>query len=78
MVGSAPVRAGIDRSSRVGSAGIGRVTRVEGAGVGNGSRVRLTRVGRTSVTVKVDVTMGEVVDELKKPFGEWREPPIYW
>jgi methylmalonyl-CoA mutase N-terminal domain/subunit len=28
--------------------------------------------------VKVDVTMGEIVDELKKPFGEWREPPIYW
>ncbi|HZL71410.1 MAG TPA: methylmalonyl-CoA mutase family protein, partial [Planctomycetota bacterium] len=28
--------------------------------------------------VKVDVTLGEIVEELKKPFGEWREPPIYW
>jgi methylmalonyl-CoA mutase N-terminal domain/subunit len=28
--------------------------------------------------VKVGVTLGEVVDVLKKEFGEWREPPIYW
>ncbi|HKS15921.1 MAG TPA: methylmalonyl-CoA mutase family protein, partial [Planctomycetota bacterium] len=28
--------------------------------------------------VKVDVTLGEIVEELKVPFGEWREPPIYW
>ena len=28
--------------------------------------------------VKAGVTLGEVVDVLKKEFGEWREPPIYW
>src|SRR5262245_16061850 len=28
--------------------------------------------------VKAGVTMGEVVDTLKVPFGEWREPPTYW
>jgi methylmalonyl-CoA mutase N-terminal domain/subunit len=28
--------------------------------------------------VKVDVTLGEIIEELKKPFGEWREPPNYW
>jgi len=28
--------------------------------------------------VKVDVTLGEIVETLKADFGEWREPPIYW
>ncbi len=28
--------------------------------------------------VKADVTMGEIVDVLRKEFGEWREPPTYW
>jgi methylmalonyl-CoA mutase N-terminal domain/subunit len=28
--------------------------------------------------VKVDVTLGEIVETLKAEFGEWREPPIYW
>ncbi|HYE98579.1 MAG TPA: methylmalonyl-CoA mutase family protein [Planctomycetota bacterium] len=28
--------------------------------------------------VKAHVTMGEIVDTLKKDFGEWREPPVYW
>jgi methylmalonyl-CoA mutase N-terminal domain/subunit len=28
--------------------------------------------------VKCGVTLGEVVDVLKREFGEWREPPVYW
>ncbi len=28
--------------------------------------------------VEAGVTLGEIVDALKKQFGEWREPPIYW
>ncbi len=28
--------------------------------------------------VKCGATLGEVVEVLKKDFGEWREPPIYW
>jgi methylmalonyl-CoA mutase N-terminal domain/subunit len=28
--------------------------------------------------VKADVTLGEICDELKKAFGTWQEPPIYW
>jgi methylmalonyl-CoA mutase, N-terminal domain len=28
--------------------------------------------------VKAGVTLGEVVDVLKRQFGEWREPPVYW
>ncbi len=33
---------------------------------------------RILAAVKAGVTLGEVVDVLKKPFGEWREPPTYW
>jgi methylmalonyl-CoA mutase N-terminal domain/subunit len=33
---------------------------------------------RILAAVKVGVTLGEIVDVLKKEFGEWREPPIYW
>jgi methylmalonyl-CoA mutase N-terminal domain/subunit len=28
--------------------------------------------------VEAGTTLGEIVDALKKQFGEWREPPIYW
>jgi methylmalonyl-CoA mutase N-terminal domain/subunit len=28
--------------------------------------------------VKAGVTLGEIVDTLKKQFGEWKEPPTYW
>jgi methylmalonyl-CoA mutase N-terminal domain/subunit len=28
--------------------------------------------------VKAKVTLGEICDELKKVFGTWQEPPIYW
>jgi methylmalonyl-CoA mutase N-terminal domain/subunit len=28
--------------------------------------------------VKCETTLGEIIDVLKKDFGEWREPPIYW
>jgi methylmalonyl-CoA mutase N-terminal domain/subunit len=28
--------------------------------------------------VKADVTLGEIVEELKKEFGTWQEPPTYW
>ncbi len=28
--------------------------------------------------VKAKATLGEICDVLRKEFGEWREPPIYW
>jgi methylmalonyl-CoA mutase N-terminal domain/subunit len=28
--------------------------------------------------VEAGVTLGEIVAALKKHFGEWHEPPIYW
>ena len=28
--------------------------------------------------VKVYTTLGEVIDELRTVYGEWREPPVYW
>jgi len=28
--------------------------------------------------VRAHVTLGEIVDVLRRVFGEWREPPIYW
>jgi methylmalonyl-CoA mutase N-terminal domain/subunit len=28
--------------------------------------------------VKARATMGEIVDVLRREFGEWREPPVYW
>ncbi len=28
--------------------------------------------------VKARATLGEICDVLRKEFGEWREPPIYW
>jgi len=29
-------------------------------------------------SVRSKVTLGEIIEELKKVFGTWREPPIYW
>ncbi|MBI3097538.1 MAG: methylmalonyl-CoA mutase [Planctomycetes bacterium] len=28
--------------------------------------------------VKAEVTMGEIIDVLRRVFGTWREPPTYW
>ncbi len=28
--------------------------------------------------VKCETTLGEIIEVMKKDFGEWREPPIYW
>ena len=46
--------------------------------VGKAARGTANLMPPILAAVKVDVTLGEIVDELKKPFGEWREPPIYW
>ncbi|MBI2930618.1 MAG: methylmalonyl-CoA mutase family protein [Planctomycetes bacterium] len=44
---------------------------------------RAAREGRNLMppiieAVKVETTLGEIIEVLKKEFGEWREPPIYW
>ena len=46
--------------------------------VGKAARGTANLMPPILAAVKVDVTLGEIVEELKKPFGEWREPPIYW
>jgi len=46
--------------------------------------IRAAAVGGSNVmppilaAVRVHVTLGEIVDTLRRVFGEWREPPIYW
>ncbi len=46
--------------------------------IGNAARGTANLMPPILAAVKVDVTLGEIVEEMKKPFGEWREPPIYW
>ncbi|HEX7899677.1 MAG TPA: methylmalonyl-CoA mutase family protein [Planctomycetota bacterium] len=46
--------------------------------LGTSARDGSNLMPRILTAVKAGVTLGEVVDVLKKPFGEWREPPIYW
>jgi methylmalonyl-CoA mutase N-terminal domain/subunit len=35
-------------------------------------------MARIVAAVKARATLGEIIETLKKEFGEWREPPIYW
>lgn len=45
-----------------------------GAAARNGSNL----MPRILDAVRSKVTLGEIVEELKKAFGTWQEPPIYW
>jgi methylmalonyl-CoA mutase N-terminal domain/subunit len=46
--------------------------------LGTSAREGTNLMPRILAAVKAGVTLGEVVDALKVPFGVWREPPIYW
>jgi methylmalonyl-CoA mutase N-terminal domain/subunit len=46
--------------------------------VGEAARDGSNLMPRILDAVKARATLGEVVDVLRKEFGEWREPPVYW
>jgi methylmalonyl-CoA mutase N-terminal domain/subunit len=46
--------------------------------IGEAARDGSNLMPRILDAVKARATLGEVVDVLRKEFGEWREPPVYW